>query len=56
MTLNPKPEGNNKVSVQVNYFDLVELETVNAEGILNTIKESFKGVKINYVSFQIVRP
>ena len=50
MTLNPKPEGNNKVSVQVNYFNLVELETVNAEGILNTIKESFKGVKINYLN------
>ena len=50
LTLNPKPEGNNKVSVEVNYFDLVELETVSAEGIVNTIKESFKGVKINYPS------
>ena len=49
-TLNPQPEGNNKVSVEVNYFDLVELETVSAEGIVNTIKESFKGVKINYLS------
>ena len=50
LTFNPKPEGNNEVSVELNYFDLVEPKTANAEGIINTIQESFKGVKINYLN------
>ena len=50
-TFNPRPESINKVSVELNYFDLVELEIANAEGIVNTIKESIKRVKINYKLF-----
>ena len=48
LAFNHKPEGSNKVSVELNYHDLVELETDKAEGIVNEIEESFKGVKINY--------
>ena len=49
LTFNPKLESSNKVSVELNYFDLVELETADVEGIVNAIKESFKRVKINYL-------
>ena len=49
LTFNPKPEGSNKVSVKLNYYDLVELETTDAEGIINAIEESCKGLKINYL-------
>ena len=49
LTFNPKPEDSNKVSLELSYFDLVEQKTANAEGIINTIKESFKEVKENYL-------
>ena len=53
LTFNPKLEGSNKVSVELNYFDLVELETAIVEGIVNVIKESFKGVNL-LVSVEMV--
>ena len=57
LTFNPKPEGSNKVSVELSYFDLVEPGTPDAEGIVNAIEESFKGVKINLlISVQMVHP
>ena len=46
-TFNPKLEGSNKVSSELNYFDRVELEAADAQDIVNTIKESFKRVRIN---------
>ena len=46
-TFNPKLEGSNKVSSELNYFDHVELEAADAQDIVNTIKESFKRVRIN---------
>ena len=49
LTFNPKPEGSNKVSLELSYFDLVKPKTANAEGIINTIKESLKEVKANYL-------
>ena len=41
LTFNSKPEGGNKISVELNYFDL--------ESTVNAIEESFKGVRINYL-------
>ena len=46
-TFNPELEGSNKVSSELNYFDHVELEAADAQDIVNTIKESFKRVRIN---------
>ena len=49
ITFNPTPGGSDKVQIEVNYFDLVEPETADANGIVKAIKTSFEQVNIDYL-------
>ena len=49
LTFNSRPEGSDKICVELNYFDLVELETADANGIIKAITKSFNEVNINYL-------
>ena len=49
ITFNPTPGGSDKVQIEVNYFDLVEPDTADANGIVKAIKTSFEQVNIDYL-------
>ena len=46
---NPFPQGSNSISVDITFFDLVDLKTADANGIIEAIKTSFEAVNIEYL-------
>ena len=49
ITFNPFPQGSNSISVDITFFDLVDLKTADANGIIEAIKTSFEAVNIEYL-------
>ena len=49
ITFNPLREGSDSISVDITFFDLVDLKTADANGIVEAIKTSFEDVNIDYL-------
>ena len=49
LSFNSRPEGSDRICVELNYFDLVEPGTADANGIIKAITKSFNEVNINYL-------